>query len=83
MATITLNIPNNAYGTKALDNFCTKYGYTGFLADKVTVQTKIDFVKASLIAFLVEAVASQEAGINAATATTTARADIITNLIIT
>lgn len=82
MATLTLNIPTGVTN-RVLDAISTKYGYTGFLANGVTPQTKPEFVKAWIIKTVMAAVKEQEANTAAATAASNANTDADTNIVIT
>lgn len=82
MATITLTIPNGVTN-RVLDAISTKYGYTGFLANGTTPQTKAEFVKAWIVRQIMTAVKEQEANTAAATAASNANADADTNIVIT
>lgn len=82
MATITLTVPNGV-ANRVLDAIATKYGYSGFLADKVTPQTKIEFYKAWIIKQTLAAVSEQEANTAAAAAANAASTDVTTNIVIT
>lgn len=78
MAIITFNVPN-----RAADAICTKFGYTGFLPDRITPQSKQEFFKAHYIREMKADAISQEAATAAATAYTTTANDGETNIIIT
>lgn len=82
MPSITLNVPT-ATASRVLNAICTRYGYTGFLADGVTAQAQIDFVKAWIITHVMNAVREQEANTAAAAAQATAAANVDTQIIIT
>lgn len=82
MATITLTVPT-AVANRVLDAIATKYGYTGFLANGTTAQTKTEFYKAWIIKQTLAAVSEQEANTAAAAAANAANTDVNTNIVIT
>lgn len=78
MANITFNVPN-----RAVDDVCTKFGYTGFLLDGITPQTKPEFFKLHYSRLMKADAISQEAATAAAAAYTTTANDGEANIIIT
>jgi len=81
MASITLTI-DDSIALRVLNKFCLRKGYTGFLADGVTPQTKIDFLKADLSYYIKRAVLEQEAGEASVAASIAAAEDVETNITI-
>jgi hypothetical protein len=63
MAIITLDVPN-----RIVDAVATRHGYTGFLEDGITVQSKKDFVKKILSKWLKTEAKAHEAAEAAAAA---------------
>lgn len=82
MAAITITIPAGTTN-RVLDAIAAREGYTGFLADKVTPQTKTEFAKAWIIKAIKTSVKAYEADIAIDSAKTTAMNDVETNIVIT
>lgn len=82
MANITLTIPD-AQINRVLNALATKFGYTGFLSDGVTPQTKAQFAKAWIIKDIIAAVKDQEGNTLATTAINNNSSDIDSNIPIT
>lgn len=82
MATISLTIPT-VVTNRVLDALSTKYGYTGFLANGTTPQTKPEFVKALITRWIIAAVKEQEGNTLAASAVSTNSTDVDSNIVIT
>lgn len=83
MATLTLTIPNPQVA-RIQDAICIpQHGYTGFLDDGITVQSKSDFLKIWVGKQIKNAVKNHEAIEAAELAQITAINDIENNLIIT
>ena len=81
MPQINLDIPPGVT-VRVVDAICTRNGYTGFLADRVTPQTKQQFVKAWLISKIKDEVKYHEITTATDTARTTTITDVDTNIII-
>lgn len=79
---VTLNIDNTVIN-RVLNAISTKYGYTGFLPDGVTPETKPAFVKRWMTGIIIAAVKEQEGNTLAAAAIATNNTDVNTNIIIT
>lgn len=82
MQAITINIEDEGCD-RVLGAIAERFGYTGFLADGVTVQTKAEFTKAKLIDFLKKNVVEHEAHVAAADAYALAHADAMGDIILT
>lgn len=82
MATISFNVPD-AIANRVLNAIATKYGFTGFLADGVTPQTKTQFYKQWVINSTLAAIKEQEGNTLAATAINNNNTDINSNILIT
>lgn len=82
MANITLTIPD-AQINRVLNAISTKYGYTGFLPDGVTAQTKAQFVKSIIVKRILADVKDQEGSVIATTSVNTNNTDIDNNIPIT
>lgn len=81
MASITLTIPSGV-ATRVLDSFAAKKGYTGFLSDGITPQTKTEFLKADLARYVKQTVADYEAIQASNAACIAAQNDVETNIVI-
>ncbi len=81
MASITLTIPGPV-ANRFLDAFALRKGYTGFLADGITPQTKTEFLKADLIRYAKGAVSDQESITASNVACQAAQLDVEANIII-
>lgn len=82
MATITLNVPN-AVAPRVLDVIAARHGYTGFLANGITPQTKTAFFIAYLEKHIRSEMKSHEGATIATNAVRANDIDIDTNIIIT
>lgn len=67
MAQLTIDIPAGQTN-RVLDAFATKYGYTGFLADGITPETKAAFAKRIVIKQIKDVVREAEAAAASKTA---------------
>jgi len=82
MATITFTVPNPVVN-RFLDAIATRHGYTGFLPDGTTPQTKSDFAKQVTIKFWKAELKSHEGNTLAAATIAANDIDVDTNIIIT
>lgn len=72
-----------AIGVRVRDAICERFGYTGFLTDGTTPQTKDDFFKAWIIKNIMEHVKAHESAKSAEAARILAAKDAETNIILT
>lgn len=83
MATLTLTIPA-AQVDRIQDAICIpQHGYTGFLADGTTPQSKADFLKTWVIKQVKKAIKQHESELSAKIASESAIADVETDITIT
>lgn len=72
MAQITLSVPD-AQLNRVLNGFAAAQGYTGFLEDGVTPETRIQFLRRSLVRFVKQGAVASEANEAGSTAARNAR----------
>lgn len=82
MAQITITIPDTI-AQRVLDSFAGARGYTGFLQDGITPETKAQFAKRTIINFVKNSVKEWEANNAGNSASITASNNVETQVTLT